>query len=228
MAHRFFHPDLPPSGPVRLEGEQAKHAIQVMRFGPGDVVHLFDGDGREVRCQIDSADKKSLDLTLLDTVQVDRELPHTLRLAVAMPKGDRQKFLVEKLVEVGVHELIPLATQRSVAVINAKAQDRLAKQVIEACKQCERNRLMHISPPLSWPQLLNRFANNADDIQTWVGDPDEGEEVGRVLYTSHAPKNNLVVIGPEGGLTPAELEAAVASGRIRPSSPDERQRRRLR
>ncbi len=79
--------------------------------------------------------------------EISREPRVELTLAVALPKGERQKWLVEKLTELGAARLVPLITERGVAQPVEAAMVRLRRAVIEASKQCERNRLMEIAPP---------------------------------------------------------------------------------
>ena len=132
MSYRFFLDGTPTSEIVTLAGDQAHHAIQVMRFKIGDRIDLFDGTGVEYRAVIDQVAKKRLSLRILETIANDRSVERRITMGIALPKGDRQKFLVEKLVELGVVRLIPLKTTRSVAVANDKVIERLKKQVVES------------------------------------------------------------------------------------------------
>jgi len=134
MAHRFFLPNLPQQATVTLDGDQAHHAAQVMRFEVGDSIILFDGQGVEASCKIDAISRKRVELTIVERSSADRALSTELTLAVALPKKDRQKFLIEKLVELGVTRLIPVPAERSVAAASQKVIDRIEKQIIEACQ----------------------------------------------------------------------------------------------
>ena len=144
MSQRFFLDSNPGSDrlaagdAITLEGDQAHHAINVMRFNAGDQIVLFDGTGIEYVATVEEVQKKSISLAIIESVENSRSLKTSITIAVALPKGDRQKFLVEKLVELGVQTLIPLKTKRAVAVPNPKVIARLSKQVVEASKQCGR------------------------------------------------------------------------------------------
>lgn len=98
-------------------------------------------------------DRSEVTLSVLSCRDVNRELPMEVTLAVSLPKGDRQKGVVEKCVELGVRRLIPLKTSRSVAQPVDEALNRLKRTVIEASKQCGRNRLMEIAAAQTWPEL---------------------------------------------------------------------------
>ena len=168
MAHRFFLPDFPLQDTVTLDGDQAHHAAQVMRFEVGDSIILFDGQGTEATCEINAISRKRVELTIKDRNTADRALSTELTMAVALPKKDRQKFLIEKLVELGVDRLIPVQAERSVAEANQKVIERIKKQVIEACKQCERNRLMQITDPMSFPQIATWSDQHSQPPPRWL------------------------------------------------------------
>ena len=91
-----------------LEGPEHQHLAKVMRAKPGDTITLFDGRGAEFEATIERVGRHSTQLAVGEMQTVDRELPFSLSLAVALPKGDRQQWLVEKSVELGVTRLIPL------------------------------------------------------------------------------------------------------------------------
>jgi 16S rRNA (uracil1498-N3)-methyltransferase len=204
MSQRFFV-ETPIGGAdsARLTDAEAQHLTRVMRAKPGDEVTLFDGSGQEFTARVSAIGKSAVDLEIVDRRLVDRELPHPLTLAVSLPKGDRQKVLVEKLVELGVTRLIPLETERSVAEGTPTALARLRRQVIEASKQCGRNRLMEIAQPQTLAQLL---AEPPATPRRLLAHP-----------TGNAPKSSppgpaLVAVGPEGGFTDAEVASATSSG----------------
>jgi 16S rRNA (uracil1498-N3)-methyltransferase len=127
-----------------------------------------------------------------------------LTLAVALPRGDRQKWLVEKATELGVTRLVPLAAERGVAVANDATLDRLRRQVIEASKQCGRNRLLEIAPPVA---ATTYFQAGFTAAVRLLADP-QGEPIARAA----SRENTIFAIGPEGGFTESELDAARQSG----------------
>jgi 16S rRNA (uracil1498-N3)-methyltransferase len=150
MAERYYWPcneshDFVPQT-AELSGDEAHHVLRVMRRKCGDLVTLFDGDGREYHAEITDTRKDRVTLRILETRIVDTEPQRQVTVAVSLPKGDRQKWLVEKLTELGCHRLIPLQTERSVAQCTEQVLERLRRQVLEATKQCNRARLMQISP----------------------------------------------------------------------------------
>src|SRR3972149_595754 len=142
MSDRFFSSQPIASEHVTLAGPEAHHLLHVMRAKVGEQVTLFDGSGAEFDAEIARCGRSEVDLRVLERREIDRELAFELVIGVPLPKGDRQKWLVEKLTELGVTELVPLVTERGVAQPTDSALERLERGVIEAAKQCGRNRLM--------------------------------------------------------------------------------------
>lgn len=207
MAYRFFCEDFLQHDQVTLKDDQAHHLIHVMRYQVGQQVTLFNGGNWEAEAEIQSMNKREVVLKIIDRAEVDRELPVDLVFAVALPKGDRQKFLIEKLVEVGAKRVIPVETERSVAQPSGKTVERLRKSVINACKQCERNQLMSIDSSLRFSDLCrdDQFSDYQKLIATTHG---ESKPINQVPTFGKV----LVLIGPEGGFSLAENEMAAANG----------------
>ena len=185
-----------------IAGDEARHLARVMRASVGDEVLLFDGSGAEFLARIAGIRKAAVELTVIERRPVDRELPLELALAVALPKGERQKWLVEKATELGVTRLVPLITERGVALPVESALARLRRAVIEASKQCGRNLLLEIAPPAA---AIPYFASSPASATRLLADP-----TGQPLTTAplSATQEIIAAIGPEGGFSPAELTAA--------------------
>lgn len=203
MADRYFSAEPILADSVVLDDAEGHHLARVMRAQPGDEVTLFDGQGAEFSARVTSVKKDRVELTIIERREIDRESPTRLTLAVALPKGDRQKWLVEKAVELGVARVVPMVTMRGVSQPVDAALVRLRRAVIEASKQCGRNRLMEIAEPADW----NEFA---------VAVP---REVARFIAHPGEPANErdgaaseiVAAIGPEGGFTEQEVELARAA-----------------
>jgi len=206
MSERFFV-TLPISGErATLAGDEARHLAAVMRAGIGDEVTLFDGSGAEFAARISAIGKQAVELTIVERREVSRELPSELTLAVALPKGDRQKWLVEKATELGVTRLVPLITERGVAQPVASALERLRRSVIEASKQCGRNVLLEIAPAAAASEF---FATASSAALRIIADPSGAP---MICVDSANAQHIIAAIGPEGGFTDSELAAARAAG----------------
>jgi 16S rRNA (uracil1498-N3)-methyltransferase len=204
VSDRYFTPEPITGERAVLSGAEAHHLIHVMRAEPGRRIELFDGSGRQWVAEVRRIARSEVELALLAEEPIDRESPADVTLAVALPKGDRQRWLVEKAVELGVRRLVPLETARGVARPGDTALERLRRCVIEASKQCGRNRLLEIGPPQPWAVLL---AATADVPQRWMAYP------GGDRLPPLAPHDPVVLaVGPEGGFTADEVTAAVQAG----------------
>lgn len=215
MSHRYFVDSPIMGSKATLTGAEAHHLLRVMRATTGTEVVLFDGTGVEFRCCVDRAGRSRADLTVLARAEVNRELPASLVLGVGLPKANRQRWLVEKAVELGVTRLVPLEMQRSVVHVDPAALGRLRRTVIEASKQCGRNCLMQIDPPCAWAQFVGtaRAGATSRNVLRWVADPGRPPLDLRKPPTQTTPITHvLLAIGPEGGLTDAETRIAHHAG----------------
>jgi 16S rRNA (uracil1498-N3)-methyltransferase len=214
MSERFFSPRPITAGGMMLDGPEAHHLLHVMRAAVGDEVTLFDGSGAEFRATVQTLRRTDAELRIIERREVDRELPFELMVGVALPKGDRQKWLVEKLTELGVTTLVPLITERCVAQPAAAALDRLRRSIIEAAKQCGRNCLMNIAEPQAWNIWVTTGCLGSSDSEPPATRRILAHPGGLPLSDSdHSqPINTQIAIGPEGGLTDAEIADAKNAG----------------
>lgn len=204
MSDRFFTPQPLGHGPVTLDGDEAKHLATVRRFGVGDLVILFNGDGNEYLATVTEAGKRSVALHINAIETPIRERSFPLTVASAIPKGDRCDFLIEKLVELGVTKFIPLITERSVVIPKPDKKEKWERAVVEASKQCGRNVLMSVDYPSDWEGLLQRFTDVTNRFVLHTG--------ARIPPLTRLNEAVWIAIGPEGGLTETEVNAAIEAG----------------
>jgi 16S rRNA (uracil1498-N3)-methyltransferase len=210
MSQRFFVNSPISAGRVVLAGAEAHHLRAVMRAVPGDVVTLFDGSGTECTARIETL-SNTIELTIIERCSSDKELSIDLTLAVALPKGDRQRWLVEKLVELGAARLIPLIAARGIAQPTSSALNRLNRWVVEASKQCCRSRLMEIGAAEDFSKFVAR-----KDLAPMRLLAHPCDTPLRKIWPAVAPaeiaRRVVVAIGPEGGFTDDEVGRALAAG----------------
>jgi 16S rRNA (uracil1498-N3)-methyltransferase len=179
---------------------------QVCRLKVGDEVELFDGDGQAIAARVVELGRKVVELVALGDPRIEPPPQVALTLAIAVPKGDRFGWLVEKATELGVARLVPIQARRSVVEPRATKLDRLRRTVIEASKQCRRDRLMALEEPAPWPRIAEgepaslRLIAHPGGLchQDWPAIVD-GEHV-------------VLAVGPEGGFTDDEVESARSLG----------------
>ena len=205
MPDRYFSHDPITGTHAELADAEARHLQQVMRAQPGDEAILFDGGGAEFLARVETVGRGQVSLRIVERREVNRELAFEITLAAALPKGERQRWLIEKAVELGVARFVPLLTQRGVAQPSDNALSRLTRTVIEASKQCGRNRLMEIAAAEPIEKFLQHTATSAVRI---VAHPGGSARVAEQLGQLEATGQACVVIGPEGGLSDAEVETA--------------------
>lgn len=207
---RFYCPEiLAQSGTAELPEQAAHHAARVLRLQAGDRVSVFNGRGGEGEARITDIGKRNVTLEIVDWHAVERESPLQVLLAQAISAGEKMDFTLQKAVELGVGNIQPLASERSVVRLSGeRAEKRVAHWqgvVIAACEQSGRNRVPKVAP--------------IRPLLDWLGRQDGGlrlmlspvAEVG--LRDLPKPTGNItLLIGPEGGLSPAEAEAAQRYG----------------
>lgn len=205
MSNRFYHPELPTEGRFRLGADESKHLLRVSRREVGDRVEVFDGRGLSVVARVVAGGKSAAELEVEGPPVLEAPSAIAIEIAAATPKGDRFDWLVEKAAELGATRLVPLNTERSVVDPRGSKLDRLRRAIIEASKQSGRSRLMELNSPTDLRSFLE-----VDGGVRLVADP-------RGAPPALWPRIDLgatvrLVVGPEGGLTDAEIEAAKGLG----------------
>lgn len=200
-----------PGDRVLLEGDEATHVGRVLRARPGARVELFDGDGSAGQCEVVRVGRDEVELRLVE--RLDAQVGPGLEVvaAVAVPKGKRVQRLAEALTEVGASAWIPFAAARSEE--RPPRADEVRRWTLEACKQCKRNRGLALEAPLDAAGL----ARAAADFPLALVCDTQGARPLRELTAGPRPARTLVVVGPEGGLTPEE-RATLAAGGLQPVS----------
>jgi len=200
MSERFYSDQPITNSTVVLTGSEAHHLLHVMRAQPGLEVTLFDGRGGEYRAHVSRCRRAEVELSVAEHQTIERELPIAIMLGVVLPKGDRQRWLIEKAVELGVCQLVPLTTQRSNRSYR-ESPAKLTRYVVEASKQCGRNRLMEITNSLDW----QTFVAQSSQSQRFVAHPG-GKPLQKI--ENHPTTSVQIAVGPEGGFTDDEIDLA--------------------
>ncbi|MDN3555986.1 16S rRNA (uracil(1498)-N(3))-methyltransferase [Halomonas maura] len=195
-------------GDVVLPEGAARHVARVLRLGEGAPLVLFDGAGMEAEALLVEAGRKRV-VARVEALHAGRgESPLAVHLGQAISKGDRMDYAIQKAVELGVAAITPLYTEHGDVRLKG---DREAKKLAHwqavaasACEQCGRATVPPVHPPLA----LADWLAGRDEALRLVLHPGTPGALDRQATTASA----ALLIGPEGGLSPTELEAATAAG----------------
>ncbi len=188
---------------IELPPAPSMHVARVLRARDGDAVVLFNGDGREYHCLIESVRAARVTVAVGEGRGADRESPLALTLVQCIPRGDRMDWVVQKATELGVARIVPLVSQRSVVKLAGDQAESKAAHwravAISACEQCGRNRLPAVDAPRP---LIDFLGSPSTAGLRLVLEPD-----AHALATpAGAPRSIEFAIGPEGGLGAEELD----------------------
>jgi 16S rRNA (uracil1498-N3)-methyltransferase len=218
--HRFFLPPDDWASPA-LTGAEAHHARTVLRLEPGSRAVIFDGRGREATVEIRALADDNVELRILQET-VTPPLRARIALAQAIPKGKNMDLIVQKAVEIGAAEIFPLLSDRTVIRLDPESAEQKQSKwqtiAIEAAKQCGQNWLPQIRRP-STPQEFFREIPLADYDLRLIGSLQPGALHLKKILVDYAqahvgtqPARVLMLVGPEGDFTPAEIALARSHG----------------
>lgn len=190
-----------------LDEEESRHLVKVLRKKQGDPVRLTNGKGQVFDCVILEANPKKTSLKVLNSTEVPEEAFH-IHLAIAPTKSpDRMEWMVEKITELGFHEMTLLETMNSER--SFLKTDRLHKKVISACKQSLKFRIPVIHPTRKLTELFK--SNTFEGFQKFIAYVDEDHE-NHLMDVANPGGNYLILIGPEGDFDPQEIKSAFEAG----------------
>jgi 16S rRNA (uracil1498-N3)-methyltransferase len=210
---RFYCPQPLLIGDTIALPDTVAHHLHVLRLQPGDELRLFNGDGSEYLAQLASVERRRASASIRAQVARDVELPYEITLAQALPEASKMDWIIEKAVELGVAAIQPLAAQRCVVRLAAeraeKKQAHWQGVIVAASEQSGRNRLARLA--------------ELDDFGRWIGQQDMHRRIllsprgtqSLAAWARHQPPQALsLVVGPEGGYTAEEEDAAIARGAL--------------
>lgn len=206
---RFFIAP-PPTDTVTIAGEDARHIAKVLRMREGESIALCDGAGMDYAGEILAVSPSAVVVQVLEKKVTHSETSFRIRLYQALPKGEKLDWIVQKAVELGVCEIVPVLTERCVSRPNAKSMtkkcERLQKIALEAAKQAGRGMIPAIAP-------LQTFSEAIAEMKAYTN---------AILFYEHAQTplsaclkggmDTALMVGSEGGFTAQEACAAAGMG----------------
>jgi 16S rRNA (uracil1498-N3)-methyltransferase len=231
---RFYTPQtLTADAELALDAASARH-VQVLRMQPGDGLTLFNGQGGEYAAAVTHMGRSEVRVRVGTHDPIEREAPLQVHLAIGMPANERMEWLVEKATELGVASIQPLMTERTVLRLSGERADKKVAHwqaiAVAACEQSGRNQVPQLHPILNWSAWLAAAAKRpeqsalrcvlsvhkasvtaqafANPANAWTA------AIPRAPGMALQASSIECICGPEGGLSPAEEAAAIASGYV--------------
>ena len=202
-------------GMLKVEGEEVKHIKKVLRLRAGDEVAVFDGLGKEFEGTIVEEGLSSVVIRVQNVLSSKRDSPVEVALAQSLLKGEKMDYLIQKATELGVKDVIPFLSSRSVPLLDKlgklKRHHRWEKIAIEASKQCGRGVVPKIESLQDYSDMLRTASPNTLRLILWER---EGTKLKEILESSKERKKVFFIIGPEGGFSQEEVEEAKRAGFI--------------
>jgi 16S rRNA (uracil1498-N3)-methyltransferase len=193
---------------LELEPGAARHVARVLRMSAGDALVLFNGEGGEYPSQLGNVDRKRVTARVLERREGVGESPLAIHLGIAISRGERMDWVVQKATELGVSSLSPVFTERTEVKLGGDRADKKLHHwhqvAISACEQCGRNRLPAISPPTGLQSWLETTSAECRYVLNHGASDSRSADA--------APASIALLSGPEGGLSAAEIEIAEQAG----------------
>ena len=209
MPALFFVPEILASDTIIVDGDEAHHALKVLRLTLGDELQVSDGRGNWAQGAITSVDKKSLALVVSDRGSIEQINPELIVIQ-ALTKSDRSKETIELIVEAGVDRIIPWQSDRCISRWKADMHQKWKSSVITACKQSRRYYLPVVEQPISMGEIRERFTS---DALLLILHESASEKLSSVVTPAALSKRQIIlVVGPEGGISGDELNQLSAMG----------------
>ena len=209
---RFFISE-PLADIITITGEDAHHITHVLRYKVGQFLIVVDGDGKIAKTEIMDITAHTVVVKIIECLEENTEAPIEVTLAQCLPKSDKMDFIVQKAVELGVRTICPLISENCVVKYdNAKKearQKKWQKVANEAAKQCGRTILPTVESITLLKDLFLKVEPNVEILMCYEGQADSSLKT--LLETTVASKF-LIIIGPEGGFSPAEAQFCKDSG----------------
>lgn len=194
--------DLSPGQQIDLDEQAARHVGTVLRMQPGRALILFNGRGGEYRASVSEVRKKNVRVRIDGFDAIERESSLRIHLGLAISRGERMDWALQKATELGVSEITPLFTERTEVKLSGARQDKKQQHwqqvVISSCEQCQRNRL----PVLNGAETFDNWLASVDTDVRFVLHHRTDENLSQIK----APSSVTIAIGPEGGLSEAEIQ----------------------
>lgn len=215
MHHFFVTPQQVKENQIQIEGTDVNHIKNVLRMKIGEELHISDGNNKKYLCEIAEVSADMVLTQIKEELASDTELPSRIYLFQGLPKGDKMELIVQKAVELGVYEIIPVATKRAVV----KLDDKKASKKVErwnsisegGAKQSGRNIVPKVKEVMTYKEAM-QYAKNLDVVLLPYELAEGMEDTKQSIEAVRSGMSVGIFIGPEGGFETSEVEYALEQG----------------
>lgn len=208
MARLYVSPDNLRGERATLDETAHRHLIKVLRLSPGSTIQLFDGTGVEIEARIEVVGKASVEVVLGARRQAPAPAAD-ITLLQALPRGERMDFVVQKTTELGVSHIVPVLSEHGMVKPPAGRSRRWQTIAQEAARQSGRADMPTIDAPLPLSVALAQWGRQ-EEARFVLFEGTRERSLRQALV--HGPRRVVVLVGPEGGFTQAEVSSAVGAG----------------
>lgn len=215
MQHFFVTPDQVKEKEIWIEGSDVNHIRNVLRMKTGEKLEISDGNNRKYLCAVMEMDTDAVRTEIIEEYESDTELPSRIYLFQGLPKSDKMDLIVQKAVELGAYEIIPVEMKRSVVRLDekkaAKKTDRWNEIAKSAAKQAGRGLIPEVKRVMKYKEAL-AYARELDVVLLPYELASGMEGTKQVIDQIKAGQSVGIFIGPEGGFETEEVEQGTAAG----------------
>lgn len=192
-----------------LSGDEAHHAVRVLREKAGNIIEVFDGKGQAAEAKVISISKSEVQLEVLNLLSFDKPKCQ-IELCQSIPKGSNMEWIIQKSVELGVSSIQPLLTQNTISRAEQLEKKKLKWQrtAIEACKQCGQNVVPEVKEPLLFKEWMSSNIELKGDLKIVAALDNRALPIKEILSQSGVKQHTAsLLIGPEGDFSDDEYNA---------------------
>jgi 16S rRNA (uracil1498-N3)-methyltransferase len=213
---RFFVEEITSTtGPVSLTGKEARYISKVLRMKKGEKLTIMDGKGQLFESTVKDLDYKEVKVRINKSISSPPPSPIEISLAQALIKSNSMDYLIQKLTELGINSIRLFYSERTVIKVKPgylrNKMDRWTEIMKSACRQCGRVTLPTLNPPLPFEEII-KDAPDKDTLKILLWENEEEVDLKGVLRSMGSLSHTLVMVGPEGGFTPNEINRAREAG----------------
>ena len=215
MQHFFVSPQQVKEEKIYVEGSDVNHIKNVLRMKLGEKLTVNDGEGWQYLCEVESYEADMAVLHIVEKSKAETELSSRIYLFQGLPKQDKMELIVQKAVELGAYQVIPVSTKRAVVKLDAKKAgkkvERWQQIAVSAAKQAGRGIVPTVGEVCTYAQAL-KMAEELDVVLIPYEQAEGIEETKKIIAGIRPGQSVGVFIGPEGGFEEEEVKLAMEAG----------------